>query len=148
MEYSVGSIGRVVVARGFDGEDIYPGIEGIAAKEGIKSAAVLLVGGMRSGKVVVGPKDPNGPLEPMFAQFDDAREIAGVGTLFSDEEGPIMHLHTAIGRGEEAIVGCPRGGATVFGVLEVVIVEITGVDARRAIDPNLAIKLLTIGGAK
>jgi predicted DNA-binding protein with PD1-like motif len=145
MDYSVGNVGRVVVARGFEGENLYEQIEGLAAKEGIESAVCFAVGGLRSGKVVVGPKDPHGPLKPMFREFDDAREIVGVGTLFSDEDGPKLHFHAGIGRGEDAMVGCPRGGASVFCVLEIVLLEITGVSARRALDPDLAIKLLRIG---
>lgn len=145
MDYEIGKIGRVVVARGFEGEDIYAEIEGLAAKENIRNAAVLLVGGIRKGKVVVGPIEPTGPIEPNFTEFDDAREIAGVGTIFCDEAGPKMHLHASIGRGSEAIVGCPRGGATVFCVLEAVIFEIEGVNAQRLADPGLALKLLALG---
>ena len=144
MEYAIGRIGRVIVARGFEGEDVYNGIEGIARKENIRSAAVMIVGGLRSAKVVVGPKNPYGPIEPIFRQFDDAREIAGVGTIFHDGNGPSLHLHGAIGRGDETIVGCPRGGANVFCVLEIVIMEIEGVDASRAPDPDTALKLLRL----
>ncbi len=145
MDYGIGKVGRVVVARGFDGENLYEQIESIAAKEGIASATVLLVGGLRSAKVVVGPKDPNGPIEPQFVEFDDAREIAGVGTIFSDDQGPKLHLHAAIGRGGESLVGCPRGGAHIFAVMEMVMIEIEGIDASRQLDPSLGIKLLTLG---
>ena len=147
MDYQVGQIGRVVVARGVDGEDIYEQIESIATKEDIRAAAVVLVGGMRKGKVVVGPEDPDGPIVPQFAEFDDAREIAGVGTIFRDGDRPTLHLHAAIGRGREVIAGCPRGGATVFCVLEAILFEITGTDARREIDPQLGLSLLTLGRA-
>jgi len=144
MEYSCGKIGRVIVARGFEGEDVYGQIEGLARKENIASAAVFVVGGLRSAKVVVGPKNAHGPIEPVFRQFDDAREIAGVGTIFCDADGPKLHLHAAIGRGDEVIAGCPRGGATVFCVLEVIILEILGVDAARRVDPELGLELLRI----
>lgn len=146
MDYQTGRIGRVIVARGFDGEDLYAELEALATKEGIANAAVLMVGGMRQGKVVVGPKSPMGPIEPNFTEFDDARELAGVGTIFCDEEGPKMHVHTALGRGREALVGCPRGGASVFCVLEAVIFEIEGIDARRAMDSEIGLKLLTLAG--
>lgn len=147
MEYQVGQLGRVIVIRGFDGEDVYAGIEGIAAAEGIRSAAVLVVGGLRAAKVVAGPKDPHGPIEPMYDQFDDAREIAGVGTIFHDGAAPRLHMHGAIGRsGEKTLAGCPRGGATVFCVLEVVIIEITGTAAARTLDPDIGLKLLRLAG--
>jgi len=144
MDYRIGRIGRVIVARGFDGEDLYAEIEALARKEDVRCAAVVLVGGLRKGRVVVGPRRPDGPIEPQYVQFDDAREIAGVGTIFSDDSGPRLHLHAGIGRGEQALVGCPRGGATVFCVLEAVLFEIEGVDARREIDPALGLSLLTL----
>jgi len=149
MDYQVGRIGRVIVARGFEGDDVYERIESIAAEENVNCAAVLLIGGLRKAKVVVGPKDPTGPIDPQYVSFDDAREIAGVGTIFCDEQGPKLHLHAAIGRGgESAIAGCPRGGATVFCVLEVVIIEIEGIDARRALDPQLGVTLLTLAAGR
>ncbi len=148
MEYQVGNTGRVIVARGFEGDDVYGEIERIAAAEDIRCASVIVVGGLRTGKVVVGPKDPSGPLEPIFREFDDAREIAGVGTIFCDEDGPKLHLHGAIGRGDEVIAGCPRGGATVFCLLEVVIIELLDIDASRALDPALGLKVLRIANAK
>ena len=146
MDYQTGKIGRVIVARGFDGEDVYEEIESIAAKEGVSSAAVMLIGGLRSARVVVGPKSPTGPIEPQYAEFDDAREVAGVGTIFRDcdDDSPKLHLHAAIGRRDEVLAGCPRGGAKVFCVLEVVIIEIEGLDASRALDGELALKLLTL----
>ncbi len=149
MDYDVGKIGRVIVARGFDGEDVYAGIESIATKEGVASGMAIVVGGLRSGKVVVGPEDADAEtLTPMMREFSDAREIAGVGTIFSDDEGPKLHLHGAIGRGEEVMAGCPRGGANVFCVLEIVIVELLGVRASRALDPQFALKLLTLAAGK
>jgi predicted DNA-binding protein with PD1-like motif len=146
VEYQTGQIGRVIVARGFDGEDVYDEIESLAAREKIGSAAVLLLGGLRSGKVVVGPKSPEPPIEPVFREFDDAREIAGVGTIFCDDEGAKLHLHAAIGRGDETLAGCARGGAKVFCVLEAIIFEIKGVNASRKTDPQLALKLLSLAG--
>lgn len=145
MDYQVGKIGRVIVARGFEGEDVYEQIESLAARENFRCATVLMLGGLRSAKVVVGPKNTTGPIEPTFREFDDAREIVGVGTIFCDDEGPKLHLHAGIGRGKEALVGCTRGGAKVFCVLEVILFEIEGVDASRQIDPELGLKLLTLG---
>ncbi len=147
MDYQVGKIGKVVVGRGFEGEDVYAEIQGLAGKEGITCAAVVVIGGLRKGKVVVGPKSATPPIEPQFTEFDDAREILGVGTIFPDEGEPSLHLHAAIGRGDQTIAGCPRGGATVFCVLEVILFEIEGIDARREMDPQLGLKLLTLGGS-
>jgi predicted DNA-binding protein with PD1-like motif len=146
MEYGIGRLGRVIVVRLFEGEDVYASIESLAAKENVRSAAVVMVGGLRKAKVVVGPRNPTGPIEPVYKEFNDAREIAGVGTIFREGDKPNLHLHAAIGRGDEVIAGCPRGGASVFCVLEVIILEIEGVDTGRDLDPELGLKLLRIRG--
>ena len=59
MDYRIGNIGRVVVARGFEGEDLYGETEQLASRESIRCGAVVLLGGLRSAKVVVGPKSPD-----------------------------------------------------------------------------------------
>ena len=143
MDYAQGSIGRVFAARLHDGEEPYAAIEELAALEGIGSAVVLLVGGARSGRVVTGPKQPTGPVEPELREFDDAREMIGVGTLHPSDEGPKLHLHAGFGRGDEALVGCPRYGLTTYLVLEAFIIEVSGLNATRALDAESGLKLLT-----
>jgi predicted DNA-binding protein with PD1-like motif len=147
MEYDVGKVGRVFVVRLFEGEDLYAQVQAMAAKENVRGAVVLAVGGLRSAKVVVGPKTLRGPIQPQFRQFDDAREIVAVGTIFPDESGPALHLHAGIGRGDDTLVGCARGGASVFCVLEVIVIEIEGVDARRLMDDDSGLKLLRLARA-
>lgn len=145
MDYRVGGFGRVIVMKLDEGDDVYACVHDVARKEDIRCAMVTMVGGFRAARVVVGPKEPRGKIEPAFRAFDDAREVVGVGTLFWDEAGPMMHLHAGIGRGDEVMVGCPRGGATTFCVLEVTIAEIVGVEAERRVDPAFGVKLLGFG---
>ena len=142
MEYSVGHTGRVIAARLFEGEELYESIEGIAKKEDVKSAAVLITGGFREADVVVGPKVEKPKIEPNFKKFIGPGEVLGVGTIYCDGDEPKLHIHTAAGRGDETVVGCPRGGATTFLILEVTIIEITGVKAERKLDDKSGFKLL------
>jgi predicted DNA-binding protein with PD1-like motif len=145
MEYAVGRCGRVIAARLFEGEQLYESIESIAEKEKIKSAAVLITGGIRKADVVVGPKTETPKIEPEFLLFTGPGEVLGVGTIYCDEEDkPKLHLHAGIGKGNKPIVGCPRGGASIFLILEVTIIEITGIDAKRETDPASGFKLLRI----
>lgn len=144
MEYTSGRIGRVFAARFHDGEGVYAGIEEIARREKIESAIAFVLGGARRGRVVVGPRRADGPIEPMIAEFDDAREIVGVGTLHLAEGEPSLHLHGAIGRGGETIVGCPREALNVFLVLEVFLIEVTGLGASRQLDPASGLRLLSL----
>ena len=144
MEYSVGNVGRVVVVRLSEGDELYECIEGVAAKESIASAAVFITGGIRKADVVVGPKQETPEIIGDFRKFVGPGEVLGVGTIYSDDEGPKMHMHTAMGKGEQVMVGCPRGGANVFLVLEVTIIEIVGTTARRQLDEGSGFKLLTV----
>jgi predicted DNA-binding protein with PD1-like motif len=145
MEYAVGRCGRVIAARLFEGEQLYESIESIAEKEKIKSAAVLITGGIRKADVVVGPKIEKPKIEPNFLNFTGPGEVLGVGTIYCDQEDkPKLHLHAGLGRGNTHIVGCPRGGASIFLILEVTIIEITGIDAKREIDSASGFKLLRI----
>jgi predicted DNA-binding protein with PD1-like motif len=142
MEYSVGKTGRIIAARLFEGEDLYESIEALAKKEDIKSAAVLITGGFRKADVVVGPKTESPKITANFKYFAGPGEVLGVGTIYCDDTGPKLHIHTAIGKGDETIVGCPRGGAKTFLILEVTIIEIEGVEAARLPDDNTGLKLL------
>ena len=144
MDYTQGSLGRVFVARLTDGESVYEAVEEIARREGVSAAVVLAVGGMRQGKVVTGPESPTGRIVPHYEEFDDARELVGVGTVFLSEGAPSLHLHAGIGRGDSALVGCPRAGMAVFLVLEVVMIELLGIAAERAMDEEAGLRLLRI----
>lgn len=142
MEYAVGKTGRVIAARLFEGEDLYESIEQIAKKENIKSAAVFITGGFRKLNVVVGPKTEKPKIEANFKSFDGPGEVLGVGTIYCDDKGPSLHIHSAIGKGDETIIGCPRGGAKTFLILEVTIIEIEGINAQRKSDPKTGFNLL------
>jgi len=142
MEYTVGRTGRVIAARLFEGEDLYESIQQIASSESINSAAVLITGGFRKAKVVVGPKAEQPKIVGDFRDFVGPGEVLGVGTIYCDSEGPKLHIHTAIGKGGEVMVGCPRGGASTFLILEVTIIEIEGIEAGRKPDKNTGLNLL------
>lgn len=147
MQYTKGTLGRVFVARLEDGESIYSVVEEIAERESVKSATVMAVGGMRRGKVVTGPKNTTGKIEPHYEEFDDAREIVGFGTVFEQDGKPSLHFHAGIGREDKALVGCPRAGMSVYLILEVVIIELAGVEASREFDPEFGVHLLKVIGA-
>jgi predicted DNA-binding protein with PD1-like motif len=142
MEYSVGRPGRVVAVRLFEGEDLYESVEKIARDENIRAAAVLITGGFRKAKVVVGPKEEKPKIVPNMKEFEGPGEALGVGTIYWDSEGPKLHIHSAIGKGDQPVVGCPRGGASIFLVLEITIIEIEGVKGERKFDSGSGVNLL------
>jgi len=145
MEYSVGKAGRVIAVRLFEGEDLYESIEKVACDENIRCAAVLITGGVRRANVVVGPKQEKPKIEGDFRTFAGPGEALGVGTIYCDDTGPKLHMHAALGRGDQSVVGCPRGGAHIFLILEVTIIEIVGIEAGRKLDPESGLNLLRLG---
>jgi predicted DNA-binding protein with PD1-like motif len=144
MEYSVGGVDRVVVARLFEGEDLHGCVEQIARKEGIRCAAVLITGGFRGANVVVGPRQEKPKIEPRFQVFAGPGEVLGVGTLYWDDAGPKLHIHTAIGKDGVSLVGCSRHDTRTFLILEVTIIEVAGIDAARKFDPKTGMNLLRV----
>ncbi|MFA5423920.1 MAG: DUF296 domain-containing protein [Phycisphaerae bacterium] len=145
MEYAVGKPGRIIAARLNEGEDLYQCIEKIAEDEKIDCAAVFITGGIRKANVVVGPKEEKPKIVGNFMEFTGPGEALGVGTIYRDDTGPKLHIHAAMGKGGNNIVGCPRGGADVFLILEVTIIEIKGIKAGRKFDPQHGLNLLKFG---
>lgn len=142
MKYQVGKTGRVVVARFEDNDDVLEGLSNIAEKENIKAAVFYLVGGMREGRIVVGPEKDVMPPVPVWKEINESHEIFGVGTIFPLEGKPKIHFHGAFGKKEKVSVGCLREKSKTFLVLEAVIIEIEGVNAVRELDPVSGLSLL------
>ena len=144
MKYQVGGVGRVVVARFEDRDDVLGNLSSIAKKEGISAAAFYLVGGMREGKIVVGPEKDEFPPVPVWKELGEAHEVIGFGTIFYQDNEPKVHLHAAFGKGDSVKVGCLRENSKTFLVLEAVIIELKGINAIRAFDPVSGVNILKL----
>lgn len=144
MKYQVGKTGRVVVARFEDHEDILGSLTSIVKKEDIKAGILYLLGGMREGKIVVGPEKDIIPPVPVWRELGESHEVVGVGTIFYQGDEPKIHFHGAFGKKEMVKVGCLREKAETFLVLEAVIIEIEGINAVREFDPASGLTLLKL----
>jgi predicted DNA-binding protein with PD1-like motif len=144
MKYQIGSTGRVIVARFEDREDILANIIEIARKENIRSAVFHLIGGIRQGSVVVGPEEEKMPPKPVWKDIKESHEVIGNGTIFWQENEPKIHFHGAFGKKDMVKVGCLRGASETFLVLEMVIIEIQGIDVKREFDPVSGLILLKV----
>ncbi len=142
MDYRVGNIGRIVVARFSDGEDLLEGIKEIVRKEEIRSGMFHVVGGLKRGDFVVGPEKEEMPPKPVWRTLQESHEVLGVGTIFWEAEEPRIHFHGAYGKRDSVKVGCLRKGSEVFLIIEVIIMEIKGINAERRLDPEVGLPLL------
>ncbi len=143
MEYRQGKPGRVFVARFSDGDDLLEGIKEIARNENIRAGVFQIVGGMKGGEFVVGPKSEKMPPEPNWRSLTESHEVFGSGTIFWKGDEPLIHFHGAYGKGDSVKVGCLRKDSKVFLILEVVIMEIEGITAERIFDPETGLPLLS-----
>lgn len=144
MKYKTGKQGRVIVVRFEDKDDVIAGITEIAKKEGIKAGIVQIVGGMREGDIVVGPESEEMPPKPVWKSLGESHEVFGFGTIFWQGDEPKIHFHGAFGKKEMVKVGCLRKNSETFLVLEAVIIEIEGIDAKRELDPVSGMVLLKV----
>jgi uncharacterized protein len=144
MQYQIGTIGRVVVARFDNGDDILAGLAEIARRENIRVASFHLLGAMKSGRYVVGPETEEMPPVPVWRQLKESHEAVGFGTIYWQEDTPKIHFHGAYGKRDQVKMGCLREDSETFLVLEAVITEILGVHARRELDPLSGMVLMQL----
>jgi uncharacterized protein len=141
-----GKVGRIFVIRLEDGDIIPACIENFAAECRVSIGYVIMIGGIGSGQVVVGPRHSDSKVpDPMLLPVDGAHEVVGAGVLAPDGDGkPVLHIHAALGRAGRTMTGCLRLGVTTWLVGEVVLLEILGIDAARLKDEQSGFSLLKI----
>ena len=144
MQYSEGSIGRVFVLRMDHGEDLIESLQKFLQEKKIESCTAFFLGALRDGRAVTGPKLPVVPPTPNFEAFESAWEVFGMATIYPSNEGPKLHIHSAMGRGRQSILGCIRDKAEVYLIVEAVLFEICGLAAERAWDENMQLYLLSL----
>ena len=147
MKACEGRIGRVFLIRLEDGDVVPECIERFAEEKGVSVGQAILVGGVGSGDVVVGPRSSKEmPPEPMLLPIDGAHEVVGVGVLVPRENGkPSLHIHAALGRAGQTITGCLRQGVTTWLVGEVILYEILGTKIMRVQNKRSGFELLEPG---
>ncbi len=133
MKFSQAKVGRVFVVKLEDGDNLPDVIEEFASTHKLKAGVCIMVGGISKGKLVCGPESPDTfPVVPMLQEIKGVNEILGVGTIFPDENNsPKLHMHAAIGRKKNTLVGCIRPGISVWKIVEFIILELIDSEASR-----------------
>lgn len=144
MKYQIGKPGRMIVAKFDDNDDVLENLVSIAKKENIRAGVFYLVGGMREGKIVVGPETEELPPKPVWKELGESHEVLGIGTIFWHQDEPKLHFHGAFGKKDMVKVGCLREKSETFLILEAIIIEMEGINATREIDPEIGMALLKL----
>jgi predicted DNA-binding protein with PD1-like motif len=145
MQYTEGQLGRVFVVRIDDGEDMLISLRQFINEKSIQAGTILFLGALMNGRMVTGPEDPVIPPVPHFVMFEGGWEVFGVGTIYPGEGGPHIHYHASVGRSGHALTGCLREKAITYLIIEAVILEFTGLSARREYDKKLQVHLPILG---
>ena len=145
MKYQTGEIGKVILAHFDDGDEIVSNLENIVRKEHIRACVFYLLGGITQGRIVVGPaNDDVRPPEPTWREIVDSHETLAIGTVFWNGNDPRVHIHGTYGKFDTVRTGCLRDEAKTFLVMEAVILELKGINAVRAVRPDIGMALLTL----
>jgi uncharacterized protein len=144
MQYSEGNLGRIFILRIDDGEDLIESVIDFVQKKDLKFVMGLFIGAIRDGKAVTGPELPVIPPIQHFETYESAWEVFGMVTVYPSADGPRLHIHSALGRGREALVGCLREKASVYLVNEVVLFEFVGLNAKREMDNRSGFYLINL----
>ena len=145
MQYTEGQLGRVFVVRIDDGEDMLISLRQFIHDKGIHAGSILFLGALMNGRMVTGPEEPVIPPVPHFVMFEGGWEVFGVGTIYPGEGGSHIHYHASVGRSGHALTGCLREKAITYLIVEVVILEFTGLSARRQFDKKTQVHLPVLG---
>lgn len=146
MQYTEGQIGRVFIVRIDDGEDMLLSLRQFILDKNIQTGSIHFLGALMNGRMVTGPEEPVIPPVPHFVMFEGGWEIFGVGTIYPGEGGPHIHYHASVGRSGHALTGCLREKAITYLIVEAVIMEFTGITARREFDEKMQLHLPVLGG--
>jgi len=144
MQYTKGSVGRVFLLKFEDNDVLLDKLKQFCRKERIGAATMIFLGALRKGDLVTGPKSPVIPPKPNRVNFKDGWEVMGIGTVFTNARGAQIHIHSSMGKRNRTLTGCVRGKASVFLVVEAVVLELKGIKATKAIDPKTGLNLLHI----
>jgi uncharacterized protein len=147
MQYTEGKPGRIFIVRVDHGEDLIATLARFLKDHQVNCGYIRFMGALQSGRIVTGPEVLCLPPEPHFESFSGGWEVIGMATIMPDNNGPHLHIHASIGKGERVLTGCLRGEIITYIVIEAVITEITGADVQREMDPvtGLCLPLLKRG---
>jgi predicted DNA-binding protein with PD1-like motif len=147
MQFTEAKLGRIFVLRLHDGDHLPDVLESFATENHVTTALCFFLGGAKEeSRVVVGPKDGYAlPPEPVVALLKGVHEACGVGTILVDEKGkPKLHMHASFGRKEHTVTGCVRMGVDIWRIGEVVMLELLGTVAHRAVDKETRFEFLEL----
>lgn len=142
MKVQEGKIGRVFVLAFDHNEELLTPLKNFIIDKNIRAGFIQLLGAIQKGDIVCGPQETVVPPTPIKKEIQTANELIGIGSICWENDQPKIHLHAALGRAENALLGCIRGAAKVYITIEAMITEITGVTLTKNFKEELGLSTL------
>ncbi len=127
--------GRIFTIRIDHGDDLIAELKRIIRENEVKTGIISYLGALKNPILVAGALEPVIPTVTNKLNLKGAWDVVGFGTISSSSDGPFLHLHGSVGKGNESYTGCIRESAEVYLVIEAVITEFTGINSIRRDDP-------------
>lgn len=143
MEYTQARTGRIFAIRFEPEEDILTELKTLIKKENIQSGVVHLIGALTNTEIIVGPKEKEYPPNPVLWNFNDAKEIIGLGIFAWEGDEPKIHLHAGFGNNKETKLGCIRNKSEVYLTVECILQEFIDTKITRKLDERYNASLLS-----
>jgi len=143
MQYTQANIGRIFAVKFDAKEDIIFGLKDLIKKENVRSGVIQLIGALTNTDVVIGPKKKEYPPNPEWWNFNDAKEIIGLGIFAWEGDEPKIHLHAGFGNKKETKLGCIRTKAEVYLTVEGIVQELIDTNITRKLDERYNASLLS-----
>lgn len=131
-------LGRVVILELERGEKIIESIESTLEKEGIKNAYIASGIGSVQHLEFHRPTTLDEATVDEFLSYDQPFELGCISGTIIDG---VAHLHFSMGSNESLQIGHLEHGTEVLYLVEVTIVEITGLQLERILTPENVKKL-------
>lgn len=139
--YSGEGIGKVFVIELERGEDLFQGVERVLEKEGVKNAYIASAVGSIEQLEYHRPKTMDIATEDEFLSLEGPYEFGGVtGTVFDG----VAHFHFSAGGVNGIHAGHLERGTKVLYLLELIVIELKGLNLQRKLTPENVKKLFPI----
>lgn len=140
MEF--GTDGQTVVVKLSQGEDLLPSLIRILEEEGVASGVVLAgIGALRDFELGWFDPQTRAYVRNGYGPSYELLSLQGTVTLGAE---PPVHVHAALGDGENRVVGGHLFGARVAVLAEIAIHRLEGLRLDRRVNPATGLRELTI----
>lgn len=142
MKVQEGKLGRVFVLAFDHEEELLDPLKKFIKEKNIRTGFMYLIGAIQSGKIVCGPEKTEIPPKPIMKELKEAKEVVAIASIFWEGKEPKVHLHASLGKGDKTLLGCIREAAKVFITIEVLLLEVTGVNFTKKMNPKIGLATL------